>query len=313
MDQEPVREYLFIDRERLSSYVDQLRAPVTYDKVPVWSAELALPGPVAKAQQSRVGRAFTVYEQLAYLEQQLAQQGQLGIGSWSGGNAIASENQTFRVESCLARRAVIARAEGHEPFGIWVSRYIQPLGTPHRTIVLFENLRMSDAPEANYRSLVSAFLAMMLESAIPLFAPGELIGSRFIHNDLDSLRRLTEDVATNPIEFFTGLGATLQPERAIRAFYRVRTAGIATVTSHPPVAVTIGYPISIVETGLEAVDGDSARYKNNRDSTKLTVAELEQHNKDVLKQMERVGAPPSAVARMRELLLGRSSDEPNRS
>jgi hypothetical protein len=66
-DRRYVEEYLYIDNDRLSAYVDQLRAPVAYDKVPVWSAELNLQGPTAKAEQSRVSRPYTSYEQIAFL------------------------------------------------------------------------------------------------------------------------------------------------------------------------------------------------------------------------------------------------------
>jgi hypothetical protein len=65
MGKDLVQEYLYLDKDRLSTYVDQLRPPVTYDKIPVWSAELAISGPAAKAQQSQdVERARNVLTML---------------------------------------------------------------------------------------------------------------------------------------------------------------------------------------------------------------------------------------------------------
>jgi hypothetical protein len=102
-----VVEYLYVDTARLSSYVDQLRAPVTYDRVPSWSIELSIPSPSAKAGQSQFAREYTLYEQIAFLEERLTENGQLAQGRWNGDQypkEVLRESGTFRIESCLARR-----------------------------------------------------------------------------------------------------------------------------------------------------------------------------------------------------------------
>jgi hypothetical protein len=60
-------DYLYVDHRRLDSYVEQIGSPVTYDKVPVWSAGISLTGPKAEGTQQRFARPLTTHERVRML------------------------------------------------------------------------------------------------------------------------------------------------------------------------------------------------------------------------------------------------------
>src|SRR5687768_14546779 len=62
-----LREYLYLDERRLNAYVQQVHAPVTWDKIPLWSVELSVAGPKASGQQARPARPLTNHEKTQIL------------------------------------------------------------------------------------------------------------------------------------------------------------------------------------------------------------------------------------------------------
>jgi len=61
-------EYLYVDEARLNSYVSQIEGGlVSYDKVPIYDAELSFTGPKAKATQQRFPREKTTHEKIEVL------------------------------------------------------------------------------------------------------------------------------------------------------------------------------------------------------------------------------------------------------
>ena len=54
-----LEEYLYVDDRRLDTYVEQLGAPIAYDKVPTWTAKLSLLGP-ARAEVNVGGNYETL-------------------------------------------------------------------------------------------------------------------------------------------------------------------------------------------------------------------------------------------------------------
>ena len=122
-------EFLFTDDARLDSYVEQIAAPVTYDKVPVWKGSLSITGPSAEATQSRVARALTRFEKLKRVIEFLKKQNQLALVRTQS-DRRAARTTPFLLDTCTAVKVRIpgsAGLSGADGPGIilWVS---DPLG-----------------------------------------------------------------------------------------------------------------------------------------------------------------------------------------
>src|SRR5215210_4856358 len=92
-------EYLYVDEKRLDTYFEQLSSPVTYDKVPVWEANLTITSPGAKGSQQRFARPYTTHEKVSKLTEHVEDKGFVGYGRASGHNRGA----TFQIETCRAK------------------------------------------------------------------------------------------------------------------------------------------------------------------------------------------------------------------
>ena len=112
-----LEEYLYVDDRRLDTYVDQIGSPVTFEKVPVWSAKLALTGLEAAGTQQRHPRSLTRAEKITRLLNYLGEKGLLGDGRFTGREAFSPLAQPFRLETCEAVKLLIppASAEALEP------------------------------------------------------------------------------------------------------------------------------------------------------------------------------------------------------
>lgn len=293
----PVREYLYIDENRLNAYVYQLRDPLSYDKVPVLSAEFGLSGPVAKAQQTRAARAYTVYEQLEFLESQLRTNRQLVDNRWSGNNNV--DTAPFRVESCLACRVVVTdpASAGGDKTALWVSRF-DPKGRVGRptTLVLFEAVRSGDDP-AEFLSTYSWLVVLLMKAAPTLFSPANFTSS--LERAIEAgrpMERLSAGFTDDPIGFLAGeLRAQLLPERSIRTFYRVRSASVSDAPRAIPVAVTLAYAISISETSANSLLHEKSLYNNQQGTVHLSREELEEHISTTVRLMKAVSASPQEI------------------
>jgi hypothetical protein len=118
-------EYLYVDEERLDTYFEQISSPVTYDKVPMWNAEIGMLGPKAGGAQQRFARPYTTHEKISTLTEHLENAGLVGYGR-AGGDDVASEPRVFfRMETCRAKRVFIPPNHG-QPLEIgaltlWIS------------------------------------------------------------------------------------------------------------------------------------------------------------------------------------------------
>jgi len=273
-----VVEYVYLDDARLSSYVDQLRAPVTYDKVPGFSVELGIPIPTAKAETIRVARAYTPYEQVAFLEQRLTDNGQLARGRWRGENIdrdILRETSTFRMETCLARRVIVS--DGADKLGVWVSRYDVAGRTSNpRTLLLFEGVHATDEP-ATYMSSYSRLLLLLVQSAGRL-GEWEVMGDAVqkTHGGReDMMTSVSEELAKNPLGFLEKLDSQILLERCIRTLYRVRHAAIIEAPWMRPIATTLAYPIYVVDAPASELDTDPTLYANDAVAVEMTSEDVE--------------------------------------
>jgi hypothetical protein len=271
-----VMEYLYVDRPRLSAYVDQLRSPIAYDKIPVWSAELSIPGPTAKAEQSRPAREYTLYEQIAFLEQHLRDSNQLATARWDGDK---DDNASFRIESFLARRAIITDASSGEKLGVWVSRY-NPSGASGRagTLILFEGVHAKDE-RPDYLSSYSWLLLLFMKAA-PRLSKAAVLGgamNRAAAATDESMAFLSEHLTKNPLGFLVEMGADIMPQRSISCLYRVRAACLSVASFAIPIAVTFGYPIYIAEASPQSVEGDHNLYSNDAVAVEVSREQHEEH------------------------------------
>jgi hypothetical protein len=114
-------EYLYVDEKRLDTYFEQISSPVTYDKVPMWNAEIGLTGPKAGGAQQRFARPFTTHEKISKLTEYLEDKGHVEYGRSSG----KKEGTTFRIETCQAKRVFIPPDRGQPPdvgaLNVWIS------------------------------------------------------------------------------------------------------------------------------------------------------------------------------------------------
>ena len=112
-------DYLFVDSRRLDSYIEQIGPPVSYDKVPVWKAEIGLTGPRAEATQQRYPRVLTQHEKVVKLLDHLGE----GISEHRAYDRRCLKG--FVLEICTATRiAIPAKPEHKSSFKgltLWIS------------------------------------------------------------------------------------------------------------------------------------------------------------------------------------------------
>jgi hypothetical protein len=292
--QQDVQEFLYLDKDRLAAYVDQLRAPVTYDKVPSWTAELSASGAVAKAGQTRTQRTYTPFEQLAYLERSLIESEQLAAGRWLGDKL--QHLPTFRRETCFARRALLTEQQSGRQQAIWVSRY-NPIAWTGRptTLVLFEGSRAKDS-DAQYLSEVSRFLVYIMAEAPAVWTPAAI--KKDVKECADfghAFKRVSNRLALDPFGFLEQLDARIFPERCITTTYRVRSAFTITAPKMIPAVVSLGYPISIAAASPERIEGEAEKYANNPGSAEIPNELHEQHLQITAELLAKCGESPGEI------------------
>jgi hypothetical protein len=218
-----------------------------------------------------------------------------------------SDAEMFRIESCLARRIVIANPE-KERVGIWVSRYDPEgrTGQP-KTLLLLEAVRTADEP-AKFYSTLSWLIALMISAAPSLFTPETMRPAIGAADDPDWLARLSNALTTDPFTFFRrDFAGQVFPERAIRAFYRIRNASLANAPGTIPVAVSIGYPISMAEE-RQVPEQERRLYMNDAGSAALTSGEQDEHISIGTDLLRKMGATDNEVADFKTRILGRFKD-----
>jgi len=284
-----VKEYLYLDRARIASYVDQLRSPVGFEKVPKLEVGLSITGATAKAQQDRVPRAYTIFEQLAFLETTLRQSHHLESGRYPG-KSQEWIDATFRTETCLARRAVLAGVKSAK-IAMWISRFnpIARVGVPS-TLVLFEDAGTSDEAARVY-SQMSEFLDLFANAAPSLLTTNvvsRLSPQSALGGDV-AQKQMCDDLVRNPIGLLERMGARIYPERCITTTYRIRYACRAALPRMIPAYLTVGYPMSIVSAESGQLDKDATMFSNDDSSADIPEDLYTEHLKiasDLLKKLD---------------------------
>ena len=231
-----MREYLYIDENRVITYHEQCSSPVTYDKVPMWKFSLGFTSAGIEGQQSRVPRQRTLHEKIEEVIKHLNETGLLKTGRT--GDKVPHSNVVFGREVLNARRLRFCKID--PPLCLWYSDDEVPteLERPGKAIFLIEDYRSDDDQypdrHSGYSSLTLLYDAL---DAIP-------DGHRLITDQ--SRHSAREAFAQNPLQTLTELDAEVGQPRRIEVVYRLRANCIAEEDGYATIT-TVAYPLAIWE------------------------------------------------------------------
>ncbi|HEV8286164.1 MAG TPA: hypothetical protein VGQ09_17775 [Chitinophagaceae bacterium] len=271
---QPSVNYTYVDRYRLLKYVDQLRSSDKSSMIPAATIEANANGPAANARSLK---PYTYSEQIAFLTKKLKENDQLIEERWKG-NIDPKSFQTFRMETCLATRLAIMDASSNNKLIIWVSRY-NPKGHDGipSILLLLEDVQNNDQ-SAHYFSLYNLLLGLLNNSLPKLIYPVYRSNLKDFHNDpLALFQTMSAELVKNPIGFFKNIGAEVLDEQCIQTLYRVRDACLADSSVNISTAVSIGYPIYIMEASDESLNAEKDLYENKDATAVMSDHEHEAH------------------------------------
>lgn len=223
-------EYLFVDRPRLHSYMDQIKGPVFREKIPTWNVDFSAVGPKVTGSQKSEGRAFTDHEMIDVLVNHLKGNSLLAFSRPQHHHDV---DQAFVLERMVATKAIFKASESRLPdplkgIAVWASD--PPASALNGSqysegtfLYLVEAYWDSDRPCSTTFSGFSALNAIVTELKdksvlvdVPLpFLTGHKISQR-LPEDISRLNWLS------PIDTLRTLGAQVQPPRHVESLYRKR-------------------------------------------------------------------------------------------
>lgn len=244
----PPRDYLYIDEQRLNSYLDQISSVMAHDKFPSLQLDLSLTGISVRADQASRHRDKTNHEKICELIKYLDRHGHLGHHR---PNLNHSENDDTKVpdlvlEECDATRILIPALNNadskDEGVVIWLSEWpldhekgaIRPSG-------LLCIIQDSSSDDKRHRAGFShsgyTWLAALLRQLgqqpcktylseqYPLCPTGD-----YNFDLMEAQHRLQEEMALlhpHPLEWLKAKGCKVfSLNRRITALYRIRNVGI---------------------------------------------------------------------------------------
>lgn len=124
-------EYLYIDRPRLKSYAEQIRATMSFVKRPQWKVGLGMAGPTVELQQAATARVANDHEVIQSVTRHLRKKGQLRTTRPVSSEDAEEGSAAFVLESMKARKVIFQCDEDSAPRGlrevaVWVSNPIEP-------------------------------------------------------------------------------------------------------------------------------------------------------------------------------------------
>jgi hypothetical protein len=267
-----LREYLYVDGRRLDAYLDQIGPPITYDKVPVWHAEIALTGPKAAATQERRARVLTLHEKVEALLKHLTHEGLIYDGRpvYSSGNR--DRDLQFAVETCSAVRvqipARLRSGDNTKTLSLWVASPVNEGQTPSGKsseadraglLCLLEDFNYSDETPFDGHSVSAYSLLWSIIWSLREQMSKVVLGDTFPTVD----DQVSDDSLENRLKVWTGsshgnLAFVRDPVgslqawgcipgrlRKIRTLYRIREFGPEILATS---SISIfGYPIVIMD------------------------------------------------------------------
>jgi len=114
-EQKLLMEYLFVDINRLESYISQIKGAVKYDKIPTLAAGISTTGPKLIYTRTKVPLKWTYHEMIIELLDYLEKSNKM----LKGRPSKQEENISFCLETCVVRKLI--PQEEKQAFTLWIS------------------------------------------------------------------------------------------------------------------------------------------------------------------------------------------------
>jgi hypothetical protein len=224
-------EYVFVDRPRLKSYVEQIKGPNRIEKIPSWDVSISGTGPHVTGKQTATVREHTDHEMIELLLHHLRRNDLVSFQRPADHHDV---QHAFVLERTVARKAIFPLEDKPssiplKEIAVWVSdpaqEQLDSSGYAEGTFLyLLEAYWESDQPCMTTHSSFSALNAIVTElanhSVIANVPPPLLSGGKSrpvgLPHEVARLR------SSHPAEAFEILGARLQLPRRIETLYRKR-------------------------------------------------------------------------------------------
>ncbi len=149
-------DYLYIDRQRLDAYFEQVSGTVAFDKVPEWTASLAMDGPKVEGKQTRHPRPYSPTEKIrAVLKHLLARSSMIERDS--------ATIPPFGFETLEAVKVVIPPKENSSGDLVGVVLWLSGLEYRGNRLILIESLRAKDRDFVDSLSQQTTLLQFLSE------------------------------------------------------------------------------------------------------------------------------------------------------
>jgi len=241
----PPRDYLYVDKQRLNSYLDQISSTTTHDKSPSLQLDLSVTGISVRADQASRHRDKTDHEKICELIKYLDRHGHLGRRRPSLNHTDQDDTKVpdLVLEECAAVRVLIPaidRVESREGVVIWLSEW--PLNHEKNAIRppgLLCIIQDSTSDDTRHRAGFShsgytwlqALLHQLhqqtskthLSTQYPLTSIGD-----YLYELMQAQQHLQKEMVllrTKPLEWLKEKGCILSSTRRITALYRIRNVG----------------------------------------------------------------------------------------
>ena len=269
-----LHDYSFIDKKRVLSYFEQIKAPNDLqmkEKCPAWDVSISLTGPKVQGRQTTTLRPPTIYEAIAEVETYLSNTHLIStldncdnywVETWEKGKTAFFIKDTFKGCRAFIHPPEKASKIGIKPIGFWLldpiihkqRKHYLPGDAATLKGFLIEYCNESDINDVTGASGFTAldFLLYTLEEheseLRDLLLEGKQLpkGSRYDHRNDQRFIRFARD----PYDYLEKLGVHIGPKKSICSLFRVRHIwdedGYHTAGSHENMGV-VGYPIYIRE------------------------------------------------------------------
>lgn len=240
------RDYLYVHKQNLNSYLDQISSTTTHDKSPSLQLDLSVTGISVRADQASRHRDKTDHEKICELIKYLDRHGHLGHRRPSLNHTDHDDTKVpdFVLEECDAVRVSIPavdRAASKEGVVIWLSEWPLDRGkSAIRPPGLLCIIQDTTSDDTRYRAgfshsgytWVEALLHQLnqqsnktqLSAQYPLSPMGDYLydlmqAQQYLQDEMKLLR-------PHPLEWLKAKGCeVLSLEQRITALYRIRNVG----------------------------------------------------------------------------------------
>lgn len=216
-----LKDYAFIDHDRVDSYVDQLGGVRAFQKKRGRKLSLSLKGPSLELFKEEADRPPSNTEKLEFLFSHIFERGMMRIGrpssfrGWSDEERPPFVFEKTKAESVIFPKSVLPPELGIDRLRVWVS---DPMP---------EDL---DGPEWSFRGSFLYLTELRFDDAVPGWFYSGCSALQFIANALSGKDLLTRSPteplgrgnSSHPLEKLMTLGAIKGNVRQVETLYRIR-------------------------------------------------------------------------------------------